>query len=56
MPAKSKAQARFMRAVESGSVKKKGLSKSKAAEFVDGVPTKKLPEKKKKKASKKKDK
>jgi hypothetical protein len=47
MPAKSKAQARFMRAVESGSIKKKGLSKEKAAEFVEGVPTKKLPEKKK---------
>lgn len=56
MPAKSKAQARFMRAVQSGSIKKKGLSKAKASEYVEGVSTKKLPEKKKKKASKKKDK
>lgn len=45
MPAKSKAQARFMRAVESGSIKAPGLSKAKAAEFVEGVPTKNLPEK-----------
>jgi hypothetical protein len=47
MPAKSKAQARFMRAVASGSVKKPGLSKKKALEFVKGHSTKKLPEKKK---------
>ena len=46
MPAKSKAQARFMRAVASGTVKKKGLSKKEAAEFVAGHPTRKLPEKK----------
>lgn len=48
-PVKSKAQARFMREVESGAIKKPGLSKAKAAEFVEGVPTKNLPEKVKKK-------
>lgn len=45
MPAKSKKQARFMRAVASGSIKKKGLSKQKAEEFVEGEPYKGLPEK-----------
>ena len=45
MPVKSKAQARFMRAVASGKVKKPGLTKAKALEFVSGQPTKKLPEK-----------
>ena len=44
MPVVSKAQGRFMRAVESGSIKKKGLSKAKAHEFVSGHPTKGLPE------------
>lgn len=52
MPAKSKAQARFMRAVSSGSAKKKGLSKEEAKEYVSGQSTKKLPEKVKKKAKK----
>jgi hypothetical protein len=33
MPAKSKQQFKFMKAVESGSIKKKGLSKKEAAEF-----------------------
>ncbi len=46
MPAKSKRQARFMRAVASGSVKKAGLSKKEALEFVSGHSTKGLPEKK----------
>lgn len=44
MPAKSKAQAKFMHAVASGSVKAKGLSKKQAAEFVAGQSTKGLPE------------
>lgn len=44
MPAKSKAQARFMGAVIGGAIKKKGLSKEKAKEFVRGVKTKSLPE------------
>ena len=44
MPVVSKAQGRFMRAIESGSIKKKGLSPAKAHEFVAGVKTKKLPE------------
>lgn len=54
MPAKSKAQARFMRAVASGSVKKKGLSKKEAKEYVSGHSTKGLPEKKKPKKKRKK--
>lgn len=45
MPAKSQAQARFMRGVASGDIKKPGLSKKKAEEFVVGVPTKNLPKK-----------
>lgn len=53
MPAKSKKQFRFMKAVESGSVKKKGLSKKEAKEFTEGQSPKKLPEKAKKKTSKK---
>jgi len=47
MPAKSKAQFRFMAAVEHGGIKKKGLSKEKAKEFVEGVNYKSLPKKKK---------
>lgn len=43
MPAKSKAQFRFMAAVEHGGIKKPGLSPSKAAEFVDTVSYKSLP-------------
>jgi hypothetical protein len=46
MPAVSKKQFRFMKAVESGSIKKKGLSKEKAKEFTQGVNYKKLPRKK----------
>lgn len=51
MPAKSKAQFRFMQAVRSGSIKKKGLSKRKAAEFVKGQSPKGLPKKKRRKRS-----
>jgi len=50
MPAKSKAQARFMRGVASGDIKAKGLSKKEAKEFVEGHSTKGLPEKVKKKS------
>lgn len=49
MPAKSKAQARFMGAIAGGKLKKKGLSKSKAKEFLRGVKVKSLPIRKKKK-------
>lgn len=48
MPAKSQAQARFMGLVASGKKKVKGLSASKAKEFVRGVKIAKLPKKKKK--------
>ena len=46
MPPKSKAQARFMRAVASGKArnKPKGLSRKEAAEYVSGHSTKGLPE------------
>ena len=47
MPAVSKAQARFMGAVAGGKIKKAGLSKAKAKEFLKGVNVKKLPKKKK---------
>jgi hypothetical protein len=46
MPPKSKAQARFMRAVASGSIKKKGLSRSEASEDVKGHSLKGLPARK----------
>lgn len=47
MPAKSKAQFNFMKAVESGTVKKKGApSKSVAKEFTAGVTPSTLPAKK----------
>ena len=49
MPAKSKAQARFMGAVAGGAIKKKGLSKAKAKEFIKGQKVSKLPTRKKKK-------
>lgn len=49
MPATSKAQFRFMAAVEHGGITKKGLSPSKAAEFTRNVNYKSLPKKKKKK-------
>ena len=48
MPAKSKAQYRFMEAVAHGGIKKPGLSPAKAKEFVGkDVNYKKLPAKKK---------
>ena len=53
MPAKSKSQFRFMEGVAHGSIKKKGLSKKKAAEFVKGQSPKSLPEKVAKKRKKK---
>lgn len=37
MPAKSKAQFRFMEAVQHGDIKKPGLSPQKAEEFTDGI-------------------
>lgn len=50
MPVKSKAQYRFMKAVESGKIKVKGLSKKEAAEFTKSTKNlKKLPERKGKK-------
>jgi hypothetical protein len=52
MPPKSKAQARFMRAVAAGKIKRSGLSKKEAEEYVEGHPTKHLPEKKKTKKKK----
>ena len=48
MPAKSKAQMRFMGAVAGGKKKVKGLPKSKAKEFIRGQKMKGLPERKKK--------
>jgi hypothetical protein len=45
MPAKSKAQERFMAAIAHGNLKKKGLSKETAEDFVGS--TKGLPEHKK---------
>lgn len=58
MPAKSKAQFRFMQAVANGNAKKKpkGLSQEEAAEYIAGQLTQGLPEKvpaKKKKGKKK---
>ena len=55
MPAKSKAQFKFMKAVESGAIKKKGLSKKEAREFTSGQKGKSyksLPSKAKKKKGK----
>jgi len=52
MPAKSKAQFRFMQAVAHGKAKSKGLSKEEAAEYVSGQSPKGLPERKKKKRKK----
>ena len=48
MPARSQAQARFMGAIAGGQIKKKGLSKAKAKEFIRGVKIKRLPKKVKK--------
>jgi hypothetical protein len=47
MPAKSKAQYRFMQAVARGSIKAKGLSRKEAREFVEGVNYRLLPERSK---------
>jgi hypothetical protein len=44
MPATSKRQFRLMQAVAHGSAKVKGLSKAKAAEYVEGQSPKGLPE------------
>lgn len=46
MPAKSRAQFRFMQAVAHEGIKKSGLSAAEAAEFVSGQSPKGLPEKK----------
>lgn len=46
MPAKSKAQFRYMEGVAHGSIKAKGLSRSQAAEYVRGQSPKGLPERK----------
>lgn len=43
MPAVSQQQFKFMKAVESGSVKAPGLTPTKAAEFTKGVQPSKLP-------------
>lgn len=45
MPPKSKAQARFMHGVASGSIKRPDLTPEEAEEYVSGYPTKGLPEK-----------
>lgn len=45
MPVKSKQQAKFMGLVASGKLKKKGLSKEKAKEFLRGVKVTRLPRK-----------
>jgi hypothetical protein len=51
MPAKSKAQARYMGVVAGGKKKVKGLSPEKAKEFLEGVKVSNLPEKAKPKKS-----
>jgi len=43
MPANSKQQFKFMKAVEGGYIHPKGLSKEKAAEFTQGQSPKNLP-------------
>lgn len=53
MPAVSKRQARFFRAVASGKAKASGMSKERALEMVKGHPTKDLPEQSKGEAFKK---
>ena len=52
MPAVSKQQYKFFKAVEEGAVKKKGLSPDKAKEFTQGVNPSSLPAKSKKKKGK----
>ena len=51
MPATSKAQFRFMKGVEGGSIKAPGLSPAEASEFTKGVSPKSLPAKKTKKGA-----
>jgi hypothetical protein len=46
MPVKSKSQAGFMGMIAAGKIKKKGLTKDKAKEFLRGVKVKNLPQKK----------
>lgn len=48
MPAKSKAQLRYLGAIAGGKIKKKGLSRSEAKEFIKGQSSKNLPEHSKK--------
>lgn len=43
MPAVSKKQFKFMEAVKHGGIKKPGLSPKKAADFVDNIDYKSLP-------------
>lgn len=42
MPSRSKAQYRFMKAVEKGDVKAPGLSKAEAKEFTDSTSSKRF--------------
>jgi len=42
MPVKSKAQFRFMKAIESGHIKKEGLDPEKAKEFTKGISKRKF--------------
>jgi len=49
LPPRSKKQAAWFRAVASGDIKKKGLSKKTAQEYVEGHPISSLPERKRKK-------
>lgn len=42
MPAKSKQQFKFMKAVQNGSIKADGLSKDQAKEFTDGMTKKRF--------------
>ncbi len=44
MPAKSRAQFRFMKGVEKGNIKEPGLPPSKAGEFTQGADYSTLPE------------
>lgn len=44
-PPRSKLQAKFMRAIASGTAKAPGLSKKEASEYVSGYSTKNLPTK-----------
>lgn len=52
-PAKSIKQFRFMQAVANGSIKKKGLSKAEAKEYVSGQSPKGLPTRVKKRKKRK---